>query len=97
MCCTIFQGQWILVSTKGGQRGSVGWLYRLRLGRQCGRMKERFQMLFQFGLDSSVVVQSEAEVRCTEYCKGQVHGSQFGQLRGLVASQVAGESIWSGA
>ena len=39
------------------------------------------------------MVQSEAEVRCIEYCRGRVHGSQFGQLQGLVASQVAGESI----
>ena len=75
----------------------IGWLYRFRLGRQCGRPKEHFRMLFQFGLNSSVVVQSEAKVRCIEYCRRRVHGSQFGQLRGLVASQVASESIWPGA
>ena len=33
-------------------------------------LEEHFRMLFQFGLDNSVVVQSEEKVCCFEFCRG---------------------------
>ena len=56
----------------------LGWLHGFKLGRQCFKPEEHFQLLFQGGLDSCVVVQSKEKVCCFESCKGQVHGNQSG-------------------
>ena len=64
--------------------GLVCCLHGFRLGRQCDRPKEHFWMLFQFGLDKSVVVHSEAKVVALNSAEPEY----------MAASQAICEALW---
>ena len=54
------------------------------MGREPNGPEEHIWRSFQHWVDSSFLVQQEAEIRGTQFSRGQVHGSKLGCMRGYL-------------
>ena len=76
-----------------GGWGEAMWLHGCRLGREPNGPKEHIWRDLQDPINSSFLVQQEAEIRGTQFRRGRVYGSKLACMRGYMDEEDSGRVV----